>query len=213
MRPFLVTALVLTAAGLGSARQQPAAGDLAGRIQARYERVRDFTADFTQTTKSALLPQTTTERGRVKILKPSRMRWDYLEPERKIVGADGDESYFYVVADRVVTFSPLPPPGTEDTALMFLAGRGDLTRDYLTHMPAAQPPGEWHLALTPHASQEYSYLVLIVDRKTLQIRGIDVYDEQGGLSSIRLTNYRENQGLKPAEFELTPPPGVEVIGR
>lgn len=213
MRSFPLVALIIAAAGLPAPAQQPSADDLARRVQTRYQTVRDFSADFAQTTRSAMLPQTTTEHGRVRILKPSRMRWDYLEPDRKIVGADGDETYFYVIADRVVTFTPLPAPGEEDTALMFLAGRGDLTRDYRTHMPASQPAGEWHLALTPHTSQDYAYLVLVVDRKTLQIRGLDTYDEQGGLSSIRFTNYRENQGMKPGEFEFTPPAGVEVIGR
>jgi len=194
--------------------RQPAADELARRIQARYESVRDFTAEFTQTTRSALLPQTSVERGVVKIRKPGLMRWEYLEPEKKIAGSDGVDFYVYVVADRVVTFTSLPKPGEENTALLFLSGRGNLATDYSTHMPADQPPDEWHLALTPgRAQDDYSYVILMVERRSLQLRGLETVEHEGGRSTIRFTKYRENVGLRPGDFTFTTPRGVEAIRR
>ncbi len=157
MRPTVV-ALALAALVAAPAAQEPAADELGRRIQARYELVRDFTADFTQTTRSALLPQTSVERGSVKLRKPGLMRWEYVEPEKKVAGSDGTDFYVYVVADRVVTYTSLPKPGEETTALLFLSGRGNLATDYSAHMPADQPAGEWHLALTPRRAQD-EYLV------------------------------------------------------
>jgi outer membrane lipoprotein carrier protein len=209
-------AAMVAVAMLGTAvwAQQPSAGDLARRVQARYESVRDFTASFTQTTKSALLPQTAITTGTVKIRKPGLMRWEYVEPEKQTVGSDGTDLYFYVPADRVVTYSALPKPGEEDTALLFLAGRGNLATDYSTHMPAEQPDGEWHLALTPRRRlDDYDHVVLMVDRRDLRLRGIEWFERDGGRSTIRFANYRENVGLKAAEFQFTRPRGVELIRR
>jgi outer membrane lipoprotein-sorting protein len=118
------------------------------------------------------------------------------------------------VADRVVTYTSLPKPGEESTALLFLSGRGNLATDYSTHMPADQPAGEWHLALTPRRAQDdYSYVILMVDRATLRLLGLETVEHEGGRSTIRFTNYRENIGLGPAEFQFTKPRGVEVIRR
>ena len=209
-------ALLLLGAPLSgsSATRQVTAADLARRIQARYDSVRDFTADFTQTTRSALLPQTTTERGAMKIRKPGLMRWEYVEPEKKTAGSDGKDFYVYVAADRVVTYQALPKPGEETTALLFLSGRGNLATDYSTHLPADQPAGQWHLALTPRRAQdEYSYVILIVDRQTLRLQGLETVEPEGGRSTIRFTNYRENVGLSPGEFQFVKPRGVEVIRR
>ncbi len=209
----LVALTWLAAAPLAQA-QRPAADDLARRLQARYETIRDFTADFTQTTRSALLPQTSVERGSVRMRKPGLMRWDYVEPEKKIAGSDGEDYYLYVVADRVVTFTPLPGPGEESTALLFLAGRGSLATDYLPHLPADQPPGEWHLALTPRRAQgDYAFVVLMVERQSLRIVGLETVDDQGGRSTIRFSRYRENVGTPATEFAFTRPRGVEVIRR
>ena len=213
MRRVLLGGALLALTAVPSARQ-PAADELARRIQARYETVRDFTADFTQTAKSALLPQTSIERGSVKIRKPGLMRWEYIDPEKKIAGTDGADFYVYVAADRVVTYTPLPKPGEESTALLFLAGRGNLATDYLPHLPAEQPAGEWHLALAPRRPQEdYKHVILMVDRTTLRLKGLETVEHEGGRSTIRFTNYRENVGLKAGDFTFTRPRGVEVIRR
>jgi outer membrane lipoprotein carrier protein len=214
MRPIAALVVLLAVTPAHPVGQQPAAEDLARRIQARYESVRDFTADFTQTTRSALLPQTSVERGSVKIRKPGLMRWEYVEPEKKVAGSDGIDFYVYVVADRVVTYTSLPKPGEENTALLFLSGRGNLATDYSTHMPAEQPDGEWHLALTPRRAQdEYSYVILIVDRRSLELRGLETVEQDGSRSTIRFSRYRENVGLRPGEFEFETPKGVEAIRR
>jgi len=214
MRTAFVALAALAVSAAAPQGRQPTADELARRIQTHYEAVRDFTADFTQTTRSALLPQTSVERGTVKIRKPGLMRWDYVEPEKKVAGSDGVDFYVYVVADRVVTYTTLPKPGEENTALLFLSGRGNLATDYSSHMPAEQPPGEWHLALTPRRAQDdYSYVILMVDRTTLRLRGLETVEQDGSRSTIRFTNYRENVGLEAGAFAFSTPRGVEAIRR
>jgi outer membrane lipoprotein carrier protein len=214
MRSAVLLVAVTAALVPLAAQAPPTAETLVARLQARYDTVRDFSADFTQTTRSSLLPQMSVEYGQVQVKKPGRMRWTYREPQEKVAGADGTDFYVYVKDDRLVTYTPLPEPGEASTAMLFLAGLGNLTRDFSAHVPPEQPEDEWHLLLTPHAAQDdYEVLTLMVDRGSLALTGVETTDAQGGRSTIRFANYRENTGLGDGLFVFTPPRGVEIIRR
>src|SRR5690606_15689853 len=207
--PILAVAvLLLTARTLA---QMPSADELAARVQARYATVTDFTADFTQTQTNPLLPHPVVEEGTLKVRKPGRMRWTYTTGDRNETVADGTRIYNYARADRYVAVSPMPAPGEASTALLFLAGNGDLTRDFVAALPPDQPAGEWHLELTPRTPQaDFETLTLEIDRESLAFRGLVILDPQGGTSAFRFENLRENVGVSPGEFEFTIPRGVEV---
>ena len=66
---------------------------IATQVQARYDRIRDFSADFTQEADSGVLRKKLVERGIVQVKKPGKMRWDYKAPEKKIFVSDGLEIY------------------------------------------------------------------------------------------------------------------------
>ena len=68
---------------------QPSATEIANKVQARYDRVRDFSADFAQEAESGVLRKKQVERGTVIVKKPGRMRWDYKAPEQKVFVSDG----------------------------------------------------------------------------------------------------------------------------
>lgn len=212
MRTLLACWIAASATVMVAARQEgPDAATLAARVQAHYTTVRDFTADFTLTQTSALLPKPVEERGDVKIKKPSRMRWTYQTSNRQQFVSDGTRLYSYFPQDRYVTTTALPKGNEVSTALLFLAGRGDLTRDFTASVPDQQPPGEWRLLLKPKAPQaDFKTLTLDVDRATLALRGFTVVDEQGAISKFRFANLRENRGLTDKEFDFTIPKGVEL---
>src|SRR5262245_24690866 len=66
----------------------PAVEQLAQQLQAHYDGIRDFTADFSQTYSGGVLRKTTTERGNLQVKKPGRMRWTYTSPEDKLFITD-----------------------------------------------------------------------------------------------------------------------------
>src|SRR6187549_1373657 len=211
MRSVGLTLLaVLLSAAAGAAGQAPSAADLAARVQAHYAQVRDFTASFTLTQSSALLPRPTTERGSVKVKKPGRMRWLYTADKKEFV-ADGSMLYSFFPRDKYVNVNPLPKGEDASTALLFLTGRGDLERDFTSTLDGYQPAGEWRLNLKPKAKQtDFTSLALEVERTTLALRGITVVDDQGGTSRFRFEGLKENVGLADRDFEFKIPPGVEV---
>jgi len=208
---LLALTMLLSPALQGSAL---APDELARRIQAKYEQVRDFTADFEHTYEGGVLRQKVTERGRVQIKKPGKMRWTYTAPERKEFVSDGRKLYSYVPEDRQVIVSSVPPADEASSPILFLAGKGNVLRDFKAS--DVQVPdlgaGEQALKLVPVKPQEeYDSIVLVVDRASLQIRRLATADAQGGTSSFVFRNLKENVGLPDKTFAFTIPRGVDVI--
>ena len=206
-----VAPAVVATAPQGSAA--PAA--LAGLIQSHYANVKSFTADFTRTFKGGLLPQTTVQKGDVKIQKPGRMRWTYRKPDDMEFVADGKMLYSYIKADRTVYVTDVPTGDGVSTAILFLAGKGDLVRDFRASAAPVAPStsaNEWRVELTPKTPQaEFTKLTLGVDAKSLKLTMMETVDADGGVSTFRFENLRENVSLGDREFVFTPPKGVDVI--
>lgn len=192
--------------------QTPSAVELAQRLQTRYAAIRDFRADFTQTERGSVLRTVKTEsRGTVRVKKPGRMWWDYQKPSRQSLVSDGTTLYYYNAADRSGVRSPLPTGSDLSAAVLFLAGRGDLTRDFTPTLVAGAPIDEWHLLLTPKVRQaDFATLTLHVDRTSLAFRGLHFKDHAGSENTIRFANLRENTGLSDTDFRFTFPRGTHV---
>lgn len=202
---------VLVASPLHS--QVPSADELARSLQKRYATIKDFRADFTHQVQGAVLRTIrTTENGEIKVLKPGRVWMSYAAPQKKAFVADGTSVYTYVAADRSGTEGPMPQGDDISVAILFVAGRGDLVNDFKAAMPPAQPADVWHLTLTPRKRQEdFATMTLVVDRRTLTLRGLTTVDHQGGVFVFNFTNIRENVGLKQSDFRFTFPRNTNVI--
>lgn len=184
---------------------------MARLLQAHYNTVRDFTAEFTHHYRGGVLRQSLTESGHVKIKKPGRMYWTYTTPEKKEFVSDGSKIYTYVPADKIVVISDLPTGNDASTALLFLTGQGDLVRDFRPALPKIQPNGLWQLDLVPRTTQaDFTSLSLTVEPRTLSLRGLSSTDAQDGLSTFIFRNLRENQGLADNQFVFKIPRGVEI---
>jgi outer membrane lipoprotein carrier protein len=140
------------------------------------------------------------------------MRWVYTAPEKKEFVADGRKVYSYIPQDRQVIVSDVPPDNQASTPALFLAGKGDISRDFTAAYAEAAGPGNVALKLTPRrAEPEYEYLVVAFDPVTLQIRALTTRDRQGGESTLTFSNLKENQGIPDKEFAFRIPRGVDVI--
>jgi len=212
MRIFAPLIVLLSMPVLGSAQTGQSPDTLAKQLQARYQNVRDFTADFVQTYRGGVLRTETRERGTVAVKKPGRMRWIYTNPERKEFVSDGQKMYSYIPEDRQVMVSNVPADSQAPTPVLFLAGKGDLVKDFTASQADSPVPGSIGLKLTPRRNEpEYEYLIVAVDPATLQIRALTTRDRQGGESTIRFENLKENKGISDKDFAFRIPRGVDVI--
>ena len=191
------------------------APELAAALQRKYASIKDFSADFTHTYEGGVLRKQITERGHLLVKKPGMMRWDYSTPEPKQFVSDGVKMYSYIPQDKQVIVAAVPPDEDAPTPTLFLAGKGNVTRDFtpsLVDAPPGMPAGSRTLKLIPKARRrDYDWLVLVLDPDSLAIRGLLTVDAQGGKSSFLFTNLKENVGLTDKEFAFKIPRGVDVV--
>ena len=197
----------------GVAAQSPTADAVARDLQKKYDRVNDFSADFVHTYRGGVLKQQATERGRMMVKKPGKMRWEYTSPEKKTFVSDGHKMYSYLPKDRQVIVSTVPEKETATPAL-FLTGRGNITRDYTVafdKVPEA-PAGSIALRLTPRKREaEYDWLTLVVEPGTLNLQMLITLDPQGGRSAFTFSNLKQNIGLADNLFVFKMPRNVDVV--
>jgi len=209
LRVLLVLSVIPAVLG---AQARPAPEALAKSLQERYQGIHDFSADFVHSYRGGVLRTQTRERGIVSVKKPGRMRWVYVSPEKKEFVADGRKIYSYIPEDKQVIVSDVPPDNQATTPALFLAGKGDISRDFTAAYVDGAAPGTVALKLTPRKSeQEYEFLVVTLDPATLQIRGLTTRDRQGGESTLTFSNLKENRGIPDKEFAFRIPRGVDVI--
>ena len=204
-------------AGAGSAPAESAAA-LAARLQTRYDAIKDFTADFTQTYEGGVLRRKTTESGTLLVKKPGRMRWEYKTPEEKL---------FVVGRPQAVRLGPGRSAGHGQRAARpatprrrrscscsaAASWRATSRRRCPAPSPGA-PADSVALALVPKTPvPDYDRLTLVVDRATLGLRMLIARDAQGGTSTFVFTNLRENVGLADAKFAFTIPRGADVVAQ
>ena len=77
-----LTFLMITA---GSVRAESPARpiEIAENLQKTYDSFQALSADFTQSTTIKMTGRSRRGSGTMTMLKPGRMRWDYLEPDRQ----------------------------------------------------------------------------------------------------------------------------------
>ncbi|MGH9372797.1 MAG: outer membrane lipoprotein chaperone LolA [Vicinamibacterales bacterium] len=218
--PVLAVGLVLRAAtsaaqipsrALPSAQITAPAAEVAAALQRKYDTIKDFSASFTQTYEGGVLRRKAVESGTVYIKKPGKMRWEYTRPQKKLFVSNGQTIYMYFPDDKQVMTNPVPEQDQATSAVMFLMGKGDVTRDFTVRYADGGSPDTYVLRLDPRSRQaEYDWLEIVADRNTLQIRSLTAGDAQGGRSTFAFTNFKENPGLADKMFQFTIPRGTEV---
>jgi outer membrane lipoprotein carrier protein len=206
--------VALLASPLPAPEDARSAADLARDLQRRYEQVRDFSADFEHIYEGGLLGRKVIERGTLVVKKPGMMRWLYTSPEKKEFVSDGRTLWSYIPEDNQVVVSQVAPADEASSPALFLAGKGNILRDFrasFATVPAAAP-NEVALKLVPTRPQrDYDWLILVVDRASLQIRMLVTTDSQGGTSTFVFTKMRENVGVPDQDFAFKIPRGVDVV--
>lgn len=210
----VVAAITLTGHVARAAAADSSAAELSQALQRKYDGIRDFSADFVHSYEGGVLKKHITERGHLLVKKPGMMRWEYTAPEHKLFVSDGVKLYSYIPEDKQVIVSSVPRDDQATTPVLFLAGKGNLTRDFtpsIGQLPRDAPPGSRALKLMPKTPQpDYASLLVVVD-PALSIRGLVATDAQGGESAFSFSNLKENIGLADKAFAFTIPRGVDVV--
>ena len=208
----LLVAMLGTTQFAAQAQPAPAANEIAAAVQRKYDSIRDFSADFMHNYQGGVLRKKVSERGTVMIKKPGKMRWNYTSPEEKVFVSDGRRIYLYVPADKQVMVSPVPQEDQATTAVLFLAGKGNLTTDFAVSQASGGTSNAYKLRLDPkQPERDYEWLEIMVDKSSYRIVALQAADRQGGHSIFLFTNFKENIGVSDKTFEFKIPRGADVI--
>ncbi len=195
---------------------EPGAGIQAAReVQARYDGIRDLTADFEQVSQSASfagapLMDADPKSGRVVFAKPGKMRWTYGAPEPSVVVSDGQTLWIHDVEGGTATRLEVTAGYLSGAALQFLLGDGDLLEEFdVTAIACTE--GKVSLDLLPKKDASYERLGLVVARVTGDIEATSVVDLFGNRTEIRFEGVEVNQSPDASVFEFQVPQGVELI--
>ena len=183
-------------------------------IQKRYEGTNDLEATFLQEYVGKVMKQHLKREGKVYFKKKGMMRWDYRIPNQKFI-SDGSTLWFYQAEENQVFVSDISKAIKEKTPLAFLAGEGDLSRDFKLlnfNESISQKEENFVLELAPEEPDAVlAKLTLTVDKKTYTVVQADVFDGLGNVTRTRFIDIKMNVGLSNSFFHFTIPPGAEVL--
>lgn len=186
------------------------AATLVARVQARYDRMRDLEARFTQRTASALAPSGDITTGRVVLAKPGRMRWSYETPEPSLVLSDGTTLWIYDPAAREAQKLAVGENFMSGAAFQFLLGSGRITDTFAVRADGCAAPRA-RLTLVPKSEATYQHLELEIETISGEAHSTAVLDLFGNRTEVAFSELRYDRGPDPSVFRFVPPPGVRVL--
>jgi outer membrane lipoprotein carrier protein len=190
----------------------PPPGEIAQRLQARYDATRNFRADFRQETTVTALGQRDEAFGTVVFMKPGRMRWEFQTPQRQSIIADGTTLWIYQPADRQVLKAPFGAAFVSTTPVSFLTGVGRIKDDFRVEPdPRGCNAQRLYLKLVPKAGQDLGALSLATARATYDIVEAAITDPVGNVTTLTFSNVERNVDLPEDEFRFVVPDGVDVV--
>jgi outer membrane lipoprotein carrier protein len=184
----------------------PDAAALAARVQARYQATRDLEADFVQTYSYAAFGRKQVSRGKLRVKKPGRLRWDYREPAPKTVALVGSRLVQWEPEANQAFVDERFDAGALSAGVAFLLGTGDLARDFELSVDA-----EGWLSLRPRKPDPRVESVALEVGPQGEVTATRVKDAQGNVNEIRLSGIRRNAGIPDSAFEVPIPEGAHRV--
>ena len=183
---------------------------------ATLERLRAFVRD-TQTARASFTQAVTDKNGRAvqhasgefAIARPGKFRWSVDKPYKQVLVGDGERVWIYDAdLNQVVKRRNDQALGTTPAAL--LAGKDDVERAFEWRDLPASDGLDWLGATPKDKESAFSDIRLGFDASGLA--ALEIFDNFGQRTLIRLTKLERNPKLPPDLFRFTPPKGTDVVG-
>ncbi|MCP5058284.1 MAG: outer membrane lipoprotein carrier protein LolA [bacterium] len=201
-----------------AAPAEPATADcgenVAARVQAYYDEVRNLSANFRQTTQSVAFGSAAgagqRAAGTVEFAKPGKMRWTYTEPEPSEVVSDGSTLWVYDPAAKEVQILQVGEAFLSAAAIQFLLGSGKILETFRVAATDCDA-SPVHLVLSPRKPATYQQLELDVDPASGVITRTLVLDVLGNRTEVAFDGLQINRSLPSDRFVFQVPEGVREL--
>lgn len=208
---LLVLAAAPAPAPAAGRPMSPEVRTLVERMQGFYERTQDFTADFKQEYLYKTFNRTVVSTGTVAFQKPAKMRWEYLTPSKRTFVLSGERIYALDPEAQTLTKAALPSSQLS-ASVTFLWGKGKLPDEFdISRTECKECLGTLLTLVPKKPDARFREVQLDIDPRSAQVRRSIVIDPDGSRNAITFSDLRMNVGLAKDTFQLTPPPGTQII--
>lgn len=196
-------------------QETPLLDSILSQMDASYRKLQSYHAEFEQESETKTFKRKSQASGRVYFLKPSEMRWDYLQPEKREVYLSGERIHIYLPGRNQVIEQTLNDamPGVAPARLFM--GVAELVGSFSVSADCADENVEnaYCLRLTPKNNKAISVeeILLWVGKKDFLPLRTESRDVLGNRTTISFRNGETNIPLKEELFQFQVPPGAEVM--
>ena len=225
MRSILAVLLVLVATAMVPlAVADPSQGDeeltnaqLVEQVKATYSGAESLRADFVQVVTTAGFGQGEKQRGRVWLMRPKKMRWEFKAPNPKSFVTDGETMWIWSPQEnggkgQVIVYKNMASAGGMSDLLTDLS---KLDEYFAVERVSGDPHGKrLHvLSATPRAEDgTVKNLKIWVTKRNLHLERVVLTDKLGNVTDLSFSQVKLNPvNVKNTEFSFTVPKGAEVI--
>ncbi|MDN5863991.1 MAG: outer membrane lipoprotein chaperone LolA [Gammaproteobacteria bacterium] len=200
----LLAALLLPAVAAAAATPAPAS-----RLDALLAQTKTLTADFAETVVNANAVTVKRSSGTLAIAKPGRFRWDYKEPYRQLILADGEKLWTWDPALEQVVVRDQPHALASGPAAL-LAGTASVEKRFEVRRIQRAGTLDW-LQLTPKSADSSFKEIRIGLDDEGRIRSLELDSRLGQTTRIEFSHIRRNAEIAPGLFRFTPPANADVV--
>lgn len=188
--------------------------EIATRLQQAYDGTRTLRADFKQTAAVSGGRKRYGE-GKLAVLKPGRIRWDYSAPDIQVLLSDGKKFTMYFAKSSQMIIQSIDEYLSSDVTYSFFTGTGDILRDFeVSASELEAEEGTLAIKLMPRKPHpQVDYLHIWVTKKDFAIKRLEIVDQFGSRTELQFSNMVLNQAVPEAHFAFSPPPGTETISQ
>ena len=192
--------------------QAASAADVVEHVQQFYAGIKQVTALFRQSVLNDTFGSTKTSDGTVWIMKPGKMRWDYVEKKKNNTAEVkksfiSNGTYLYVIEhDNKQVLKKNLERDLMPVAVSFLYGKGDLKAEFNPEIDTTGKYGEKGdivLRLTPkQPSARYKNLYLVVSPKDFHVSQSVIVDSSNNVNHFRFFAPDFTKAIKDSYFEF-----------
>jgi len=195
-------------------RHPPELEELLRKMEATYQDVRTYRAEFEQETETKSLRRTRKSSGWIYIEKPARVRWSYREPDPQEIYVLPDHVYIWLPdRNQVMKTSESELPGMAQVRVMLAQGKLSESFAITLLAPDIDPEGFHRLRLVPKSGTRISLteMILFVRKKDLLLEQTESRDLLGNVTRISFRNWEINAKFDENLFQFRIPEGAEVL--
>lgn len=186
------------------------AGTAGGKLRSLLNEINTLQADFEQVQTGGVDREVHKTSGHFYLKRPGFFRWVYNGAHPQTIVADGKRVWLYDAELQQVSHKS-QEQALAGTPALLLSSRDSLDKQFdLIEVGRVQATDYWVELLPLNQESQVKRIRIAFDEQT--IHEMEMEDQFGQLTLIRLQNQRRNLPLADDLFRFTPPPGVDVMG-